>query len=539
MGGTAKTKNRMSRASGWLLAGAFGLSVSHCTSADVLSLTSSADDRLTLLGTYCTRRPVDLAKLTRVLFVIDSSRGMGEDDRTRARASAIQGVLERFKASPGILYGLIRFGLGPTQPVVETPVFTRDTAILDRAVSRLSPGDDLGDGHDFRGALSAALQFIVNDRVSNLENRDLAYQLVFVTDGYPGESGPAASVSVREAMELVESLKQNRVQFHGVMIDKPKSVAEEWQYLLEEMVRAGKGRYEELASADLLPQALSGMLEETSVKERFVRKTFFANNRNTVTLVGNGEEKLCGVPVSSVLAGAATAIVVDSDGDGLPDAIEEKLGSSATLADTDGDGLSDLVECRLMDDPVKVPGPGMAGEGPADRDGDGLNDAEEKLLGTNPERFDTDQDGMPDGLEVRFWTDPVSRDDRDDGDGDSLPNLDELMGHLDPRGFEQSKGSGGVLEDLRYLYEESELGLDGTSYCYGYEIQNIALRETQPSGSHAPGENVIELIGVDQPSQNPDGQGNLSRAEVKIVFKSPNFRKPNAAVLRFASEDFQ
>jgi len=255
--------------------------------------------------------------------------------------------------------------------------------------------------------------------------------------------------------------------------------------------------------------------------------------------VGNGEEKLCGVPVRSVLAGAATEIAVDSDGDGLPDAIEEQLGSSVTLSDTDGDGLSDLVECRLMDDPVQVPGPGTAGEGAADRDGDGLNDAEEKLLGTNPERFDTDQDGMPDGLEVRFWTDPISRDDRADGDGDSLPNLDELMGHLDPRGFEVSKGSVGVLEDLRYLYEERALGLDGTSYCYGYEIRNIALRETLRAGTHAAGENVIELIGVDQPSQNPDGQGNLSRAEVKIVFKSPNFRKPNAAVLRFAPEDFQ
>ena len=42
----------------------------------------------------------------------------------------------------------------------------------------------------------------------------------------------------------------------------------------------------------------------------------------------------------------------------------------------------------------------MQVEVPTDSDGDGLSDAEEARLGTNPQRGDTDQDGFTDGEEV-------------------------------------------------------------------------------------------------------------------------------------------
>lgn len=72
-----------------------------------------------------------------------------------------------------------------------------------------------------------------------------------------------------------------------------------------------------------------------------------------------------------------------------------------TSLDSDGDGLLDGEEVRLGTDPLL-----------ADTDGDGLTDAEEVLLhGTNPLLADTDGDGASDDDEVAAGTDPHSASD--------------------------------------------------------------------------------------------------------------------------------
>ncbi len=65
---------------------------------------------------------------------------------------------------------------------------------------------------------------------------------------------------------------------------------------------------------------------------------------------------------------------LDSDGDGLLDGEEQRLGTRTDLADTDGDGLSDFAEVRTH------------GTSPLlkDTDGDGADDARELAAGTDP-----------------------------------------------------------------------------------------------------------------------------------------------------------
>jgi hypothetical protein len=65
---------------------------------------------------------------------------------------------------------------------------------------------------------------------------------------------------------------------------------------------------------------------------------------------------------------------LDTDGDGLLDGEEQRLGTRVDLADTDGDGLSDTAEVRTH------------GTNPLikDSDGDGSNDAQEIAAGTDP-----------------------------------------------------------------------------------------------------------------------------------------------------------
>lgn len=80
--------------------------------------------------------------------------------------------------------------------------------------------------------------------------------------------------------------------------------------------------------------------------------------------------------------------------------------------DADGDGLPDAVESRLGLDPNH---PADAGEDP---DGDGMNNFEEYKVGTAPGNPDTDGDTMPDGWEQRYGLDPLDPTGKNGAEGD-------------------------------------------------------------------------------------------------------------------------
>jgi hypothetical protein len=109
--------------------------------------------------------------------------------------------------------------------------------------------------------------------------------------------------------------------------------------------------------------------------------------------------------------------LIDTDGDGLFDALEKDLGTDInnpdsdgdllkdgaeyiafgtdpTNPDTDGDLVSDSVEVGLGEDPT-VPN----GYGP-DTDNDGIPDSHEAIIGTRIDHPDTDSDGWWDAFEI-------------------------------------------------------------------------------------------------------------------------------------------
>ena len=108
----------------------------------------------------------------------------------------------------------------------------------------------------------------------------------------------------------------------------------------------------------------------------------------------------------------------DTDEDGLPDWLEEELGTDPLNPDTDGDGLPDGYEYLVLGtDPLKKDTDDNGiNDGDEDFDGDGLTNLEEYELGTDPFNEDTDFDGLTDYDEVHIYgTDPLKYDTDEDG----------------------------------------------------------------------------------------------------------------------------
>jgi hypothetical protein len=93
----------------------------------------------------------------------------------------------------------------------------------------------------------------------------------------------------------------------------------------------------------------------------------------------------------------------DTDADGLSDSLEKNTGTDPLKADSDGDSCRDGDEDRDHDGTVdadeKDPRVSDCIATVLDTDFDGISDAVETATGTNKDRADTDGDGMPDGVE--------------------------------------------------------------------------------------------------------------------------------------------
>jgi hypothetical protein len=130
--------------------------------------------------------------------------------------------------------------------------------------------------------------------------------------------------------------------------------------------------------------------------------------------------------------------VPDSDGDGIPDTVEQRgwvvfigLGngeitlrevtSDPFSKDTDGDGLDDATELRIVSDP-RLP----------DSDGDSLDDNTEwNVTFSSPTDQDSDDDGIDDNSEVEFFKTNANL---ADSDGDGFSDPEELFEmNRDPR----------------------------------------------------------------------------------------------------------
>lgn len=133
----------------------------------------------------------------------------------------------------------------------------------------------------------------------------------------------------------------------------------------------------------------------------------------------------------------------DFDGDGLTNQAEQTANTNPLLADTDGDGLPDAWEVAKYLDPVRADQDGDSiGDAADNFDTDSLTNEEELAAGTNPLSADTDGDGLRDDWELAYQLNPLSsagiHGGAGDADGDGFSNAAEFNAGSSPQSNEST-----------------------------------------------------------------------------------------------------
>ncbi|MCK6550743.1 VWA domain-containing protein [Myxococcota bacterium] len=521
------------------------------------------DNKLAIRSSFCTEDPDELRFPVKILFVVDTSQSMARTDPTGERLLAVQDVVDAYIGDPGVELGIISFS-GATNVLTTNARgedgFTRDRQDIDTAIVSLGIA---GSTTDYEGAISNVFRVLSAD-MQNADETELArskYVVIFVSDGLPNPVAPPTNTRtsildlVGDVMNLQRIYRPKEIRLHTALllsratqtgsrctdsgleggddtcIVQPTAtdctragclwigVEEEAESLLESMAQAGQGTFRSFPNGE---QINFLKIDFTTIRRVFTLKNLIVSNANA-----RPELAFTG-PADRI--GRATE---DSDGDGLDDEDESRLGTDPTVHDTDGDGFNDLLEVRLAASGFDPLDPSDADcrldLDRVDTDGDGLLDCEERFAGTSRAFFDSDADGVPDGLELRYLTNPVADDSKSDLDFDGARNADEIRGHSDPLVNDAADRS-----SLAYRYEVVHTGLrdDGRS-CYDFEVENVTLASTLPDG-----ENRIYIYVDQAPFDDPKDFGTFRVACVTQTYLDPDFRDPPFAEVEIPPEAF-
>lgn len=316
--------------------------------------------------------------------------------------------------------------------------------------------------------------------------------------------------------------------YPGVSVaDYPLAAKKIARWTLQQMATRGNGVFQEFYNGEIQSLGL-GALDYSSLAAANVMKTLVVQSLSSAP---GGDQR-----------------VVDSDGDGVPDTVDNNytLGTSPFIVDSDGDCLDDRFESLRSDQGFKPSGDlDTRGCDPAspltpgckcrDTDGDGLTQFAEAFLKTQPGLVDSDGDGIPDGLEARYRLDPLAPDVAGlDTDGDGIPDVAEFKANTDPTVRDRD-----LYEREGYQYQvDSTVQPDG-SICYDFAVTNIQLLTPPPRAGYLQGYNLFKLWFGEAPQSGVSTDyGEWKTACAWARYDPPGIRVPAGPDLTLQDGDF-
>lgn len=234
---------------------------------------------------------------------------------------------------------------------------------------------------------------------------------------------------------------------------------------------------------DQPPFTLRGLLQK---KENYQLDRLFILNLNYRTQL-NGEMGL------------------DSDGDGVFDPDESRLGTNPLKARTNGVCLDSFATSPAYSDRCLAMIGGRTCDEHLDSDGDSLNECEEQLLGTDPFQFDSDNDSIPDSVEWIYGYNPQFTDNEKDSNGDGFLNIINLYAGLGPQhALSQIRPEHQTHYEVNFKGKELyQLSSDNEIWSDLYEVKlrRMPLKNTLAGQKSDP----IELYST-RPSLDPDAR---------------------------------
>ena len=444
------------------LVGSTGLIYSNCTKENLVPLSktviaaSQKNQTATLDAGFCTDVPVPAQQKIRYLFILDHSslnqvavinngNTSNSDPTGSRRYGAIINFVQNLVPSPQVSVGfdIIDFSdSSNTKQVAGLNTFDTDVNdFINIATSDwegpnqdpLNPAPTDGGFTDYNAALQAAYTLIQQDLQNQLDLSTTQssivstnYILVFVTAGTPvvqttvdlngntlGSPGTSFTEDyttlVKPALmqvlglktdpkysQFVSSITLNTAYYYNTASLPTDAATSATVDYLKQMALDGNGTFQNSSGAQVLYQSFAPPL--ISLQSQLV--DVFIENKNAVWWNGT--------------------LLQDSDGDGIPDAVEGQLGSNATLSDSDGNGVSDLVEYTTAGKTCTASGCSQGGRNlfaicagfnpQVDSTGltkyqstsnDGLNDCEKYVLGANYKSFNSSGSLIPDFMALK------------------------------------------------------------------------------------------------------------------------------------------
>ncbi|MDY7226533.1 cell-cell cohesion protein MtsD [Hyalangium rubrum] len=531
-----------------------------------------------------------------------------------ARVRALRRLVAQFRQQPNVQISIAPFETNVKNvwpPAASGDRFARPDSTLDTYIGGLQ--SQLGKGTDYQGALSYAYSLIASDIVSESESNPevlprTRYVVVFLTDGTPyprcsandtltayatpdspdltwADSSSAVEFCnlldpdspdsidgfepgtdrnqnyqlfsyVRRLMELKEQYNVGDVRMHTVLLfneeavrrcgpicqdlygtypntppaEYPQAAKKIAAFLLNRFAEIGNGVYQEFNDTTEINNLGLGALDYSSFASRNVLKTLMVQSLSAMPAEGGRE--------------------LDTDGDGLPDRVDNSftMETNTYTQDSDGDCLDDAFEARRADQGFKA-GNDLDARGcdPAspltrgcecrDTDGDGLTQFAETYLRTRAGIIDSDGDGIPDNIEARYGLDPLrSNVSGIDTDGDGIPDEAELKADSDPTRRDRA-----FYERYGYQYEVkiAEERANGST-CYDFSVSNLQL-VTPPSRSGVQqGYNLFKVWFAEAPASGVSTDYGVWRSACAWAqYAPPSVRVPLGPELNLQDSNFR